>query len=200
MSAATPNQAQAIYQAVDAVLSGNHKAYAVIVDAYLRLVYNYIYRMVQNVSTAEELTQEVFIRVFEKLDTFDHDRPFQPWLMRITANLTLSYLRKQSSESRLVELDDVHEVSLNGKRHYPDAAAQVEQKLTETALLQALAQVEDKYRTVLLLRYHYECPYKEIADMLDTPVNTLKTWFRRGKDQLKSILEASDADLLTTVS
>ncbi len=196
MTTHSPTQAEAVYQAIQSVKSGNNRAFTVIVDTYLKQVYNYIYKIVQNTTTAEELTQDVFVRVFEKLNTFDNTRPFQPWLMRLTANLTISYLRKVAPEQRQVTLNEDH---MTSSANISDASSPMEEAVTTEALLVAMSKVEDKYRTVLMLRYQYEYPYKEIAEMLDTPVNTLKTWFRRGKDQLKEILETETPAVLAAV-
>lgn len=185
-----------VYQAINAVMEGNVDAYAIIVDGYMKKIYNYVYRAVQNTSIAEELTQEIFIQVYEKLDSFDVSRPFTPWLMRVASNQTVSYLRKVAPEKRQVCLDDSHvQVASIG-----DASSGLEGQMSTQVLLKALSQVEDKYRTVLVLRYQYEYPYKEISEMLDTPINTLKTWFRRGKEQLKTILEEETTEALLAVN
>ncbi len=168
---------------VQQTLKGEKNAFKRLIERYSKLIYNHIYRMSGSWEMADELTQEVFVKVYQKLDTFDSTKPFKPWLMRIASNTTLSEFRKRS---KVVSLDALKE---NGywkePNSAPDTSALVETRLSTQAVLMLMQSLEAKYREVLLLRYKEELSYEEIADAMNTPVNTVRTWLKRGRDRLK---------------
>ncbi len=164
-------------------LKGDHKAFQYLVEQYSRLVYNHIYRMSNSPDLADELTQEVFVKIYQKLNTFDQTKPFKPWLLRIASNTTLSAFRKQN---KIVSLDALKESGQwKESDPSPDTSDLIEAQLSNEALLKMMNALDIRYRTVLLLRYKEELSYDEISETMNTPINTIRTWLKRGKDALQ---------------
>lgn len=174
---------------IAATLQGDDNAFTRLVNAYLPLVYSHLYRMTGSRDLAEDVSQETFIRVYKNLARFDRKRPFRPWLLRIATNAAISALRKNS---KAVSLDAMRESGA-----FDDAArsneadeppAIVERQLSEAEVMTALASLDPRYRAVLLLRYKEDLSYEEVAQVMKTPLNTVRTWIRRARGQLAKSL------------
>lgn len=171
---------------VERSLQGDQKAFGQLVNRYLPLVYNYIYRMTQNHEVSEEMAQEAFVKAYKNLQSFDRRRSFKPWILRIASNAAISELRRQS---KVVSLNALEEEGQWGEaNHQPqeDAVVQLERKLSSEEVMKVLDRMDDKYKQVLLLRYQNELSYDEIAQAMDIPLNTVRTWLKRGMDKLKN--------------
>jgi RNA polymerase sigma-70 factor, ECF subfamily len=171
---------------VERSLKGDQKAFRSLVNRYLPLVYNALYQMTQNHEISEEMAQEAFVKVYKNLNSFDRSRSFKPWLLRIASNAAISALRKQS---KVVSLNALEEEGYWGEPdHQPteDVTVRLERKLSSQEVLKALGNMDEKYRQVLLLRYQNELSYEEIAQTLNIPLNTVRTWIKRGLDKLKN--------------
>lgn len=168
--------------------SGNEKAFRELVTRYSPIVYNFIYRMTQNTELTQDMTQEVFVKVYKSLHMFDGKRPFKPWVLRIASNATLTELRKKSSLT--VSLDALQEET-PGKDWAPDArpdndpSCRYESSEMSERVLDAIGQMDPNYRQALLLRYTEDLSYEEIAQTMNTPLNTVRTWIKRGRERLK---------------
>ncbi|WP_373533485.1 RNA polymerase sigma factor [Vampirovibrio sp.] len=181
-TALQPGDAELIERAV----KGDQKAFSQLVNRYLPLVYNYLYRMTQNHEVSEEMAQEAFVKAYQNLKSFDQSRNFKPWILRIASNAAISQIRKQS---RLVSLNALEEEGVWGEAEHQtseDIVTQLERKLSAQEVLKALGTLDDKYRQALLLRYQQELSYEEIADALGIPLNTVRTWIKRGMDKLRN--------------
>lgn len=180
-----PGEAELIALAAN----GDAKAFRVLVNQYLPLVYNYLFRMTQNHELSEEMAQEAFVKAYQNLKTFDRTRAFKPWLLRIATNATLSELRKQKkvvSLNALEEEGSFHEADYQSTE---DITLQLERQLTHEEVQQAITQLASKYRQVLLMRYQQELSYEEIADAMQIPLNTTRTWLKRGLEKLKQAVK-----------
>lgn len=172
-------------------VSGDAKAFRELVNRYSSLVYNYIYRMTQNVELTNDMTQEVFLKAHKHLRTFDANRPFKPWILRVASNTTLSELRRKSGN--VVSLDALQE-DAPGKEwggETPESknpANEAETREMSKMVLQVLDQLEPNYRQALLLRYTEELSYEEISQAMEVPLNTVRTWIKRGRDKLKTLV------------
>lgn len=167
-------------------LSGNQAAFRKLVEQYSGLVYHFVYRMTQDADLADEMTQEVFVRVYKNLKTFDQRKPLKPWILRIAANTTTSALRKRS---KVVSLDALTEEGdwlepVETETRMPESMSEL--AINSEMVFRALHQLDPNYRQVLILRYCEEFSYEEIAQTLDVPINTVRTWIRRGLDRLRS--------------
>jgi RNA polymerase sigma-70 factor (ECF subfamily) len=168
---------------------GNAKAFRVLVNQYLPLVYNYLFRMTQNHELSEEMAQEAFVKAYQNLKTFDRTRAFKPWLLRIATNATLSELRKQKKVVSLNALEEEGGFNEADHQSTEDITIQLERQLTHDEVQQAMTQLAPKYRQALLMRYQQEMSYEEIADAMQIPLNTTRTWLKRGLEKLKQAVK-----------
>lgn len=181
-TALQPGDAELIERAV----TGDQKAFSQLVNRYLPLVFNYLYRMTQNHEVSEEMAQEAFVKAYQNLKSFDRSRSFKPWILRIASNAAITQLRKQS---RVVSLNALEEEGAWGEAEHQtseDIVVQLERKLSSQEVLQALENLDEKYRQVILLRYQQELSYEEISQALNIPLNTVRTWIKRGMDKLRN--------------
>jgi len=169
-------------------LQGNSQAFKELVVRYNALVYNFIAKMVQDRELAEDLTQEVFVKVYQALHTFDSRRTFKPWLLRISANTVISFQRKAKVRPHVVSIHALQEMDPHKDwidENAPDPADALELKTLSDSAKRAIICLEPRYRDILHLRYIQEMSYAEIAEIKGVSLNTVKTWIRRGKELLQ---------------
>ena len=163
------------------------KAFRELVNRYGQLIYNYAHRMAQKPEQSEEITQDVFMKVYKNLDKYDTQRPFKPWLMRIASNTAISAIRKQRSVISITELEESGTTLADTEQNEPEFTAEL--RLNTEELLTLMQQLDPKYRHALILRYCQDMPYEEIADSMDVPINTIRTWLKRGKEKLITLVQ-----------
>jgi len=151
-----------------------------LVERYQSQVFGLCYRMLSNREDAEDATQETFIRVLKSLEQWDATRDFDPWLLAIAGNRCRTMLAKRSRRPPSTPLVE----------HLPDTTPnmQAARNLAEEVAL-ALEDVRDEYRQAFLLFHEQELSYAEIAEALDCPVGTVKTWVHRARRELISRLQ-----------
>ena len=179
-------------QVVAQALAGGEQAARELVVRYERPVFNLIVRMVQDPSTAEDLTQEAFAKVFRSLRTFDVRLRFSAWILKIAHNTTLDYLRRHRPQ--LVPLDQP--VADDGRtlaEGVPDRAAvsperAVVRRQLGAALDAAIDRLRPEYRRVIVLRYQEDLDYAEIAEVMAMPLGTVKTFLHRARQALAAEL------------
>ncbi|MFS0865676.1 RNA polymerase sigma factor SigW [Fredinandcohnia sp. 179-A 10B2 NHS] len=170
------------------IKNGDQNAFAEIVEIYKDKVFQLCYRMLGNRHEAEDIAQEAFIRAFVNIHSYDLNKKFSTWLYRIATNLSIDRIRKKKPDYYL----DAEIAGSEGLTMYSQVAADValpEDEL-ESMELQALIQAEilklpEKYRSVIVLKYIEEFSLKEIGEILDLPVGTVKTRIHRGREALR---------------
>jgi len=120
--------------------------------------------------SADDITQEVFCKMYESLKGFRGDSSLYTWLYRITVNVSLNFLRRQKVRDFL-RIDEMFEIE-SPEGESPDLI--VEQKEQQTLIEQAVATLPEKQKTVFVMRYYEEMPYEEISEVLKTSVGGLK--------------------------
>jgi len=157
---------------------GDERAFSLIVRAYEVPVFNYVLRLVGDRALAEDLTQEVFIRVFQGLPKFSLRSKFTTWLFQVTKNRVLDELRASERRPRaLVALDDAPPLEV------VDAPA--EQVETIEALWVAVEGLNTDLKMALLLRDVVGLSYNEIADSLDTTLATVKWRIFKAREEVQ---------------
>ncbi len=157
---------------------GDERAFSLIVRAYEVPVFNYVLRLVGDRALAEDLTQEVFIRVFQGLPKFSLRSKFTTWLFQVTKNRVLDELRASERRPRaLVALDDAPPLEVL------DAPA--EQAETIQALWTAVDELNTDLKMALLLRDVVGLSYNEIADSLDTTLATVKWRIFKAREEVQ---------------
>jgi RNA polymerase sigma-70 factor (ECF subfamily) len=152
-------------------LGGSQTAYSDLLGRFQRPVFSLVRRMVGDPGLAEDLAQEVFLKAFRALASFDQSRKFSSWLFKIAHNAAIDYLRKKQLDTVALETSDSDE---------PDLVAILPEDMAE-ALEQALESLRPAYREVVVLRFQEGLTYEEIAEITDLPLGTVKTHLHRAR-------------------
>ncbi len=163
---------------VERIREKDEDARTELVARYQPQVYRWALKMVRQVEDAQDIMQEVFIRAFRGLPQYRGESKFSVWLYRITYNLSLDRLTRKRREH----------VPFEEEIHSP-AEEPLESSREEIAA--ALEKLPIRYQMVLTFYYMREMSYQEIADMLNVPINTVKTHLRRAKQMLRRRMEES---------
>ena len=175
---------------------GSEEAYRELIRRYERPVFSLIFRMVRNREQAEDLSQETFIKVLNAIQSYRPEYKFSSWVFKIANNAAIDFLRKRELDTR----------SLDGSPHAdtPElieaTALQIggrgESQLDEVANRElggmiegAIGQLRPEYRSCILLRHVDGRSYEEIAEMLNLPLGTVKTYIHRARNELRILLK-----------
>jgi RNA polymerase sigma-70 factor (ECF subfamily) len=176
------------------VKQGDGAAFAGLVDKYKRPVLNLVYRMLHDATEAEDVAQNVFVRVFRSAPRYEVSAKFSTWLFTIARNLALNELRRrsrhpsESMDATRPEQDDQPMQQFEDKKTFlpPESLLQGE---LEQKIEQALAQLPENQRTAILLCRQNELSYEEIAKVLGCSVSATKSLIHRGRETLKHKLK-----------
>ena len=152
-------------------LRGNAEAMQALVERFQAEVYGLCVRLLSHRHDAEDVTQEVFLRIFRSLRRWDPTRPLKPWIMSIAINRCRTWLSQRSRRPELA--DYLQETAAD--RPADDSTELVRE------IEAALAELRPEYRTVFVMFHEQGEPYEEIAEALDRPVGTIKTWLHRAR-------------------
>lgn len=136
---------------------------------------------------AEDILQEVFVKVYENLNNFDRDLKFSSWVYRITHNQVISNFRKEQARPHL-NAQEIDEELMNKLASNLDVAAEVDNAFLKVYIDKILCKLEQKYREVLILKFLEEKDYSEISDILKKPVGTVASLVNRGKKKFKEVM------------
>jgi RNA polymerase sigma-70 factor (ECF subfamily) len=168
---------------IEQCLSGDQAAWETIVRQNWRKVFNVAYKFVGKHDEAEDLTQDIFLKIFKALNTFDRRANFQTWIISISRNLCIDHYRSVRKEretmAREVDASDLMPVSKERSPH-----GHVEQRDLRQLIRQALAELPIALREAVVLRDLKEFSYQEIADKLGLPEGTVKSRINRGRLEL----------------
>ncbi|KEF38639.1 RNA polymerase, sigma subunit, SigW [Schinkia azotoformans MEV2011] len=180
-----------IKKRIKQVKKGDQSAFAEIVELFKDKVYQLCYRMVGNAHDAEDIAQEAFIRAYVNINSYDTNRKFSTWLYRIATNLSIDRLRKRKPDYFLdAEIEGTEGFTMYSQ--IPSDELQPDE-MVETLEFQEWIQQEINelpvmYRSVIVLKYIEELSLKEIGDILDLPIGTVKTRIHRGREALRKRL------------
>ena len=168
---------------IEQCLSGDQAAWEAIVRQNWRKVFNVAYKFVGKHDEAEDLTQDIFLKIFKSLDTFDRRANFQTWLISVSRNLCIDHYRSVRKERETIDRG-VDAADLSPASTEAGPVAQLEQRDRVTLLRQALAELPDTLRTAVVMRDLQELSYHEIAEKLQLPEGTVKSRINRGRTEL----------------
>ena len=165
------------------ILSGDVDAYALLVKRYQKPIYNLMLRMTSSEQDALDLTQETFVKAYEKLEKFDPSASFFPWLYTMGLNLARDFLRKaKRSPMEPYELEDNLSIEIDQDDRLAD-------KIDGHEVLEGLQTLPVDYREALLLRFHEGLSVSEVASALGLSLSAAKMRIHRGLVKLRQMLE-----------
>ena len=182
-TAPAASSGDAVESLIQRCLGGDQNAWELIVRQYWRKVFNIAYKFVGKHDEAEDLTQDIFIKIFKSLSTFDRRANFQTWLISVSRNLCIDHYRSVRKERETIDRQ-VDPNQLTPASSDPGPMAALEQRDRVVVLRHALAQLPDTLRTAVLMRDIQEMSYQEIADKLGLPEGTVKSRINRGRTEL----------------
>jgi RNA polymerase sigma-70 factor (ECF subfamily) len=162
------------------------EALSAFIIRYQRRLFRYLVRMVNDPNVADDLFQQTWVRVMERIRQYDQDRSFESWLFSIAHNLAIDHLRRRQPQS-LEESDPVEPLICPD----PSALTQLLSLERSEVLAGAFSHLPALYREVLVLRFEEEMKLEEIADLLGTPLSTVKSRLSRGLERLRKQFEES---------
>ena len=171
---------------------GREPAFRELLIRYERPIFSLIYRMVRDRELAEDLAQETFVQAFNAIASYNSSYKFNSWIFKIASNHTINYLRKGKLDT--VSIFGTSDEGLGDRELQIKSITENPHEFTERRELGgrievAIGELREEYRMAILL-YHVEgYSYKEIADIMDIPLGTAKTYLSRARKELKKHLE-----------
>jgi len=167
---------------IDRSAAGDQEAFRQLVIRYHRLVINVAFRALGELSLAEDVAQEVFLKVYKALPGYRHEKPFKHWLHRVTANAVTDALRRRRP---VVSLDGMEQPPASRELDPVDVATRHD---LQRAVRQAIASLPSHYRDTIALQAFGELSYEEIAKTLDIPLGTVMSRLNGAKRLLRERL------------
>ena len=182
-------------EVVAAATAGEEAAYRELVRRYERPVFSLIYRMVRNRELAEDLSQETFIKVLNALASYRPEYKFSSWVFKIANNAAIDHLRRRELDTLSLEgsphadtAEKIEATALQIGEKAESALDAVANKELGGEIERAIAKLRPEYRTCILLRHVDGRPYEEIAEILNLPLGTVKTYIHRARNELRIAL------------
>ena len=170
---------------------GSLGAYQRIYEHYAKKVLNFIYRMVNSVEEAEDLTQETFAAVYQKLESLQDPMRFEPWLFRIARNFVYQKYRSRAPAMAAVDaLDEDGQpvLQVEDSRHTPEEAFQARE--LKEVVMKAIESLAPKYREVFILSAIRHLSYQEIAEIVGRSLPSVKTDIHRARLEVRNLVKA----------
>ncbi|MDE2001674.1 MAG: RNA polymerase sigma factor [Patescibacteria group bacterium] len=175
-------------------LAGDNRSFDLLIRKYMTMVYALAYRLTGSAVDAEDITQEVFVKAWKHLKSFDQKRNFKAWLLGITHHAAIDFFRKRKDFrfSDLAAGTDESGDTTNPENDIPDTELLpdrlAEQALARNLLESVLPDLDPRDREILLLRYTEELTFEDIGKVLKSPLNTVKSRHRRALIRLRGLL------------
>ncbi len=174
---------------------GDVEAFEALTSQYWKKIYNIALRMLGNHEDADDLTQDVLIKIFKSLRNFREESSFSTWIYRITKNVCIDELRKRKKE-KIVSLDEEIElnegsVKIQVKSDKPGPYEEYEKSEIGRIVTEAISKLSDEHRMVVVLRDIQGFSYEEICRIVGCPKGTVKSRLNRARNELRQLLEMS---------
>ena len=169
-------------------LDGDTDAFEELITRYKKLIFNTAYRMMGNREEAEDITQEVFIKIYNSLSKYDPEFKFSTWALRITSNLCIDWLRKRKGET--VPIEEVYDLKDDGLTPEDEYISKERQSRVQTAI----NKLPDKYKELIILFHHRNLSYQEIMDITGETLTIVKNRLYRARQMLKEELSNIDKE------
>lgn len=172
------------YEIVRECLKGSKDAFSEIVSRYKNLVFSKVYNAIGNYEDTLDLSQEIFIKIYKNLASYNPDYSFSAWVIRIAVNHTIDYMRKNKIKTVPIEEGEynIYHNNISPEQEYL-------KKEDREKLNLAIENLSDKYREPLFMYYSQGMKYGEIAEVLNIPLTKVKNRIYRARKMLKMNLE-----------
>ena len=174
---------------------GREPAFRELLARYERPVFSLIYRMVRDRTLAEDLSQEAFVRAFNAIGTYKPSYKFSNWILKIANNHTIDHLRKRQLDTVSIHgsphattADELSQTQVVVASDDESPAAYVEHRELGGQIEHAIGELREEYRTAIVLRHVEGYAYDEIAEIMDVPLGTVKTYLHRARAELRRSL------------
>ncbi|MEX0780422.1 MAG: sigma-70 family RNA polymerase sigma factor [Balneolales bacterium] len=177
---------------VTAAQNGDDYSYGKLVEKYNKPLYFHIMKVVHNQDVVEDLVQDIFMKAFKNIDSFNREYAFSTWLYRIATNHSIDFLRKKKLKTYSLDRP------INGKEgdvnmEIPDFDSETDREIIhkerKSIIEEAIDSLPERYREVIQLRHMEEKSYQEISDLLDLPLGTIKAHLFRARELLNKYLK-----------
>lgn len=177
--------------------AGEPEAFDALIDAYAKRLHGYLYRLCGNRDDADDLLQEVFLRVVRTIGSYTHDGRFEGWLFRIATNLARDRIRRVKRSPRMMSLDAPAEGDTRRgdeswetkDENAPDPDAAMQAGEDADLLQEALSQLPEAEREVIMLRHFSQLSFAEIAESMETPLGTALARAHRGLAKMREWMQ-----------
>jgi RNA polymerase sigma-70 factor (ECF subfamily) len=175
---------------------GHEAAFRELVRRYQRPVFSLLYRMVRDRALAEDLSQDTFVKVLNGLKSYRPEFKFSSWIFKVANNVAIDQLRKRGVDT--ISMDGAPDAKTPDARaatglqlrgHGETPLQEVEARELGIAIEQAIGRLRPEYRSCIVLRHVEGYSYEEIAQILDLPLGTVKTYIHRARIELRGLLE-----------
>lgn len=167
------------------IQKGDAELFGVIIERYQGKLFSYLYRLIGNQEEVQDILQDVFIKAFRNMKSYDAGRKFSSWIYRIAHNEAINHLKRRSLR-RLISWEDI--VSTRDKLMTSETEDGADKAWVRKEIIgevdEAINRLPIKYKQVLALRYYSEKSYEEISEILQKPVNTVGTLINRAKKKM----------------
>ncbi len=177
---------------VDQLKKGDESAFRAIVEEWQKMVFNTALGIVQNAEDAEDITQEVFVQVYQSISSFKGDSKFSTWLYRIAITKSLDHERKKKRKKRFGFVKSIfgeeNEVTVNPPDfHHPGVV--LDNKENASVLFKAIGELPENQRIAFTLNKVEGLSYQEVSDIMQTTVSSVESLMHRAKNNLRKKLE-----------
>lgn len=168
------------------ILNGNKNQFHWIVEEWYDVLFYRIKKIVKDIQIAEDLTNDVFVKVYQNLDTYKEEYKFGNWISKIASNTAIDYLRNKKLRPDLIHQYEDH-------RQFSDEESKEEiinsiEEYNYVTIKDAIEKLKPIYCKVLKLRYYEELTYEEISNKLKMPIGTIKAYIHRAKKALTKLV------------
>ena len=174
---------------------GHERAYRELVRRYERPIFSLVYRMVRDRELAEDLTQETFVKALNAIESYRPEFKFSSWIFKIANNATIDHLRRRELDTLPIEgarsattPERAEATALQIKDRGENPLEEMESRELGSAIEVAIGKLRPEYQSCILLRHVEDRSYEEIAQIMDLPLGTVKTYIHRARAELKEAL------------
>ncbi|MEY2713720.1 MAG: hypothetical protein RIT24_63 [Planctomycetota bacterium] len=183
---------------IAAILGGSEPAFAELVGRYQDRIFRLLSRYTRDALECEDLAQDVFLKVFRKLHTFQHDSQFYTWLYRIAVNTATDHLSRRSRRRLQLVEDDASLDDGTPRSEQEDVSSPLMRRELAEVTQKILDRMPEKYRTILVLREYEDLSYTDIASVLGIQLGTVESRLFRARQRFKEMLERLHPEHLPT--